>query len=163
MPFLPIFMDVSRCRVLVIGGGTVAEQKLNYLLKFTKKISVLSRAFNDGVLSLGVECIRADYASQHLQGAGLVYACTNNRATNKKIKLDAEKLKIPVNVVDDPALCDFITPAVHASHNFCVAVSTFGKSPSGAVKIRNKIRDYLPAPDLDALVAELAARRKKTG
>jgi siroheme synthase-like protein len=161
MKYLPIYVNIKDKQILVIGAGRVAEQKLNILLQFTSNITVLAESISESVSVLGIKIIKSSYAPEVLSGTALIYACTNDRALNKQIKKDAGKLNIPVNVVDDPELCDFITPAVYTDDNFSIAVSTFGNSPSGAAHIRNMIKNSFSTEELNKLIEEKKAARKK--
>ncbi|MBF0433199.1 MAG: bifunctional precorrin-2 dehydrogenase/sirohydrochlorin ferrochelatase [Fibrobacteria bacterium] len=159
--YLPVYLDVTDYNILLIGGGEVASQKVKSLIQFTHNLTVLAPTINEFIKDQGVNLITEAYTKEQLSGFHLIYACTNNRILNQEIKQDAEQLHLLVNVVDDPELCDFITPAVYTDENFCIAVSTFGKAPGTAAKIRNRIKTLLPVEELTEMVAAGEKERNK--
>jgi len=159
MNYLPVYLNITNKKILIIGGGKVAAFKLERLLQFTENVTVLAKEVVVDIRSSVIKVIQSEYASDVLDGFALIYSCTNNRELNRRIENDAEKLKIPVNVVDDPNLCDFISPAVYTDKNFSIAVSTFGTAPSGAAKVRDMIKKALPPDQLNRIVEEEKKKR----
>lgn len=141
--YLPVWMDISNKDILIIGGGSIATQKLSALSMFTDKITILAKEICEDIQHTGFVQITKEYQPQDLQNYSIVYACTNNRALNAQIKSDAVKLGILVNVVDDPELCDFISPAVFKKDYMTVAVSSNGVDVKKAIKWRNKIKHLI--------------------
>jgi len=137
---------------LVIGGGSVAEQKVRMLLKFNTKVKVISPLFTKNLSNLQkkgkIEIVPREYRKGDIDNAILVFAATNNKEINKVIKTDALSLHIPVNVVDDPALCDFIVPSIVKKESIIVAISTSGTLPMLSKRLRKDIgtilsKDYI--------------------
>ncbi len=137
---------------MVIGGGSVAEQKVRMLLKFNTKVKVISPLFTKNLSNLQkkgkIEIVPREYRKGDIDNAILVFAATNNKEINKVIKTDALSLHIPVNVVDDPVLCDFIVPSIVKKESIIVAISTSGTLPMLSKRLRKDIgtilsKDYI--------------------
>jgi precorrin-2 dehydrogenase/sirohydrochlorin ferrochelatase len=145
--YYPVFLDISRKPCLVVGGGKVAERKVRILIPFKAAIKVVSPKITGNLARLGergaIEVICREYSESDLDGIGLVFAATNNRDINGKIKFHAEKRNIPVNVVDDPQLCDFIVPSLVRKGPVTVAISTSGLLPSLSKRLRKLISSQL--------------------
>lgn len=141
--FLPISIKLTNKKILVIGGGRIASHKINFLEQFTKNISVVAVEVCDNIKTKGYSFEEKPYEKSDLEGAFLVYACTNNRKLKQQIKIDAENLGILTNVLDDPGLCDFISPAIYKRDHITIAVGSNGQEVRRAIAVRNKIREDL--------------------
>lgn len=145
--YCPIFFNIADKLCLVIGGGSVAEQKVKMLLKFNTRVRVISPVLTKNLLSLykkgKIEIIPREYKKGDIENAVLVFAATNNKEINKTIKTDAFSLNIPVNVVDDPDLCDFIVPSIVKKESIIVAISTSGTLPMLSKRLRKDISSFL--------------------
>jgi len=141
--YLPIMLGIAGRNILVVGGGRVAWQKVRMLRKFTRDITVVAPQVLPEIKRARVRVVRDVFRGKYLRHAGLVYACTNDGKTNAGIKRQANRLGILVNVADNPALCDFITPAVFRKREMVVAVSSGGKNLAKTIRWRNRIRDIL--------------------
>lgn len=149
MRYYPLCMDISRRRCLIVGGGQVAERKAERLLACGARVEVVSRELTARLAALrdAGRLVHHDegYRPALLAGAFLVIGATNDEAVNEAVCRDARGLGIPVNVVDDPGRCDFILPAVLERGELTIAVSTGGRSPALARKIRMALEaDYGP-------------------
>jgi siroheme synthase-like protein len=135
---LPIFLKLENEPTLVVGGGNIAFQKIQQLLDAKSIITVVSLECNDDVSQLvrdgRIEWIQEYYHSKFIDSPKVVIGATSNKAVNKAIFDDAQKLGIPVNIVDQPKLCSFYLGSVHSKGDVKVAVSTNGKSPAVAKK-----------------------------
>jgi len=166
--FYPVFLDLRGRRAVVIGGGAVAEQKVRGLLAAGAHVLVVSpeatRGLADFAIAGEVELRRRPYRAGDLAGAWLAIAATDDRAVNRAVWTEAERLGIPLNAVDDLDHCSFIAPAIHRAGAITVAVSTAGKSPALAVRLRERIGRLVGAAEarlcelLGELRPELAAR-----
>lgn len=143
MNFLPVCLDITDKNILFIGGGKVCLHKLKTVILYTYNIRVLAPEISDEISAYEVELVRDFYRVEYLEGASIVYACTNNRELNLRIKDDCKKMNILVNVCDDPENCDFISPAIYKDGNISVAVSSDGKDVKKSVSLRNSIREIL--------------------
>jgi len=141
--YLPVGLDISNKKIMIIGGGRIALQKLSALSPFTDNITILSKKICEKIRQTGYTQIIKEYHPDDLQHYSIVYACTNNREVNAQIKTHASKLGILVNVVDDPSLCDFISPAVFKKDYLTIAVSSNGINVKKAIEWRNKIKHLI--------------------
>ena len=141
--FYPVFLDLRGRRAVVIGGGPVAEQKVRGLLAAGAHVTVVSPDMSPGLADLArrsaIELRRRRYHDHDLAGAWLAIAATDDRAVNEAVYAEAERLGVPLNAVDDLEHCSFIAPAIHREGDITVAVSTGGKSPALAVRLRQRI------------------------
>jgi len=147
MQFLPLFHKLQGRLVLVIGGGEVALRKARLLSDAGAVLRVVAPEIRSELQELagpGGIFLRG-YASSDLQGVALVIAATDDVPLNAQISAEAQALGIPVNVVDAPALCSVIFPAIVDRSPLIVAVSSGGDAPVLARLIRAKIETWIPA------------------
>jgi uroporphyrin-III C-methyltransferase/precorrin-2 dehydrogenase/sirohydrochlorin ferrochelatase len=163
LEYLPIFIDVRARPCLVVGGGAVAARKVELLQAAGARPWIVAPEVSASLRvavekdSLGWAARPYDAADVH--GMRVVIAATDDHEVNARVARDADALGIPVNVVDAPALCSFIMPAVIDRDPVLVAVSTAGASPVLARIIRTRIETVLPGR-LGRL-AEFAARHRE--
>jgi len=151
MSYLPLCLNLEGRPVLVIGGGRVALQKCRTLLQYGARVTVVAPKVSAEVHALPVEVREEAYAESQLRVAGLVYACTDDKEVNLRVAEDARSRGILANVADDPAHCDFTSPALYREGFMTVAVSSDARDVSRSVAWRNAIRDaatsgVLPLP-----------------
>jgi uroporphyrin-III C-methyltransferase/precorrin-2 dehydrogenase/sirohydrochlorin ferrochelatase len=160
MDYLPIFMNVRGRRCLLVGAGSVGSRKAEMLLECGARVAIVAPALGEALaqrLARGeIEYIAARFTPQHIDGAVVVIAATDDREVNRAVFEAASARAIPVNVVDDPSLCSFILPAVVDRSPVLVAVSTGGASPVLARMLRARLEMLIP-PAFGRLAA-LAAR-----
>jgi len=137
--YLPLSIDITDKKILMVGGGKVATHKLKALLQFQADVTVLSPKICKEIKALKLTWIEAKYQASFLRDYFLVYACTNDSVVNQKIKTDCAKEKIGVNVADNAKLSDFISPAIYVQGEMSVAVSSQGKKIKQAILWRDKI------------------------
>ncbi len=149
MEFLPLFFDLKNKPVLIVGGGVVAMRKARLLAQAGAKITVVATDVVDELNRLLSDCagtlIPGDYAGQVNSDFVLVVAATNNQEVNVSVSNDAKAINLPVNVVDNPALCSFIFPAIIDRSPIIAAVSSGGSSPVLARLLRAKLETVIPA------------------
>lgn len=143
MIFLPISLNITDKKILIVGGGRIASHKIGFLEQFTKNISVIAIDVIDSIKSKGYHFKEKTYEKSDLEGAFLVYACTNIIALNQQVKEDAESLGILANVVDNPKLCDFVSPAIYKHNHITVAVGSNAQEVYRSIAVRNKIKQWL--------------------
>ena len=143
MKFLPISINVTDKKILIIGGGRIANHKIGFLEQFTKNITVVGKEIIDGLKAKDITWIEKEYESADLKGFFLIYACTNIIELNQQVKNDAEELGILCNVVDNPKLCDFVSPAIYKRGIYTVAVGSNAQNVYKSIEIRNKIKEIL--------------------
>jgi siroheme synthase-like protein len=162
MPY-PVMLVNWPGHALVVGGGAVALRKTRGLAAAGLPVRVVSPEFAPGFTDLpGVTLVPARYRAGHLRGATLVFACTNDRAVNRRVGLAARTRGLPVLVADAPEESTFVSPAVTRTGGVVAAISTGGASPALAASIRDAIRGVLDKagrPDLPALRKRRATRR----
>ena len=168
MTFYPVSLDLRGRRAVVIGGGTVAEQKVLGLLTAGAHVTVVSPETTlrlaDLAASAGIDLRRRSYRAGDLAGAWLAIAATDDRTANAAVWAEAERLGVPLNAVDDLDHCSFIAPAIHREGDITVAVSTSGKSPALAARLRQRAARLVGPAEarlcelLGELRPELAAR-----
>ncbi len=143
-------MELSKQSVLLIGGGEVAERKLDLLLKANAKLTIISPQFTDYILDLiknnkNITAISSTYKTEHMDNNfSFVIAATNDESLNEEIASQANHKGILVNVVDKPNICDFIFPSILERGPITVAVSTGGSSPVLARLLRTKLETMIP-------------------
>ncbi|MHB9155679.1 MAG: precorrin-2 dehydrogenase/sirohydrochlorin ferrochelatase family protein [Endomicrobiales bacterium] len=143
MEFLPVGLRIKGKRILIVGGGRVAAQKARSLRRFTGRLTVVAEKVSEEVRRTGARCREKPYAPQDLDGVFLVYACTDSKRVNARIRGDARRRGILVSVADDPALCDIISPAIFKKGRMTVAVSSDGRDARSSVTLRDKIKDLI--------------------
>lgn len=139
LTFLPVSLCITGKKILIIGGGKVGYHKATLLNRFTDQATVISPEFLDGFNTLPFERLAKRYEKEDLSGVFLVYICTENEALNAQIKEDAGELGVLASVCDNPACCDFISPAIYKEKNVTVAVSSNARNVYQSIDIRNQI------------------------
>lgn len=145
--YYPIFLDISKKSCLVVGGGKVAERKVFILLKFKATIKLVSPRVTNQLKKLAekgkIHVSLKEYDGKDLDGVALVFAATDIETVNQKIRNDAGKRNIPVNVVDNPSLCDFIVPSIVKKNPIVIAISTSGMIPFLSKRLRKDISERI--------------------
>ncbi|MBF0486048.1 MAG: bifunctional precorrin-2 dehydrogenase/sirohydrochlorin ferrochelatase [Candidatus Omnitrophica bacterium] len=145
---MPACLHVGGQECLVVGGGKVALRKIEVLIKFGAKVTCLSPVFVQPLERLGktkkIRCLKKRYPRMlSLKKYTLVTAATDDRAVNARVARDACRDKTLVNVVDDSAAGTVIMPAILKRKGLLISVSTGGRDPSFAKKIRDILRHAL--------------------
>lgn len=148
MKYFPIFLDAKHINAMIIGGGEVAARKIELLLKSTSNISVMSVAVNSNVERLinihQLTWLKHDYEKGHLSNINIVIAATDCKIVNKAVADESSSLNILTNVVDQPELCTYITPAIIDRSPMIIAMSSSGKAPILLRMLREQIEKTLP-------------------
>ncbi|MCL6267071.1 precorrin-2 dehydrogenase/sirohydrochlorin ferrochelatase family protein [Flagellimonas myxillae] len=161
----PIFLKVSNLNVLIVGGGNVGLEKLTFLLKSSPnaQVQMVALDFLGETVELAkkhqVEIVKERYHKKFLQGKHLVVACTDKPEINEQVYRDCREQSILVNVADNPPFCDFYMGGIVTKGNVKVAISTNGKSPTTAKRLRQFFEDVIP-DNIDDLVQNLNEYRK---
>ncbi len=160
----PVALKLEKKICLVVGGGAVAERKVFSLLKSGAKIRLVSKEITSRLHRLAEEGLvsyrQGEYRPSDLAGVFLAIGATSCRETNRRLAQDCRERNLFVNVVDDPELCTFYVPAVVARGSFQIAVSTGGKSPLLARKIREELEEKY-GPEYGELTDLLGRLREK--
>ncbi|MDH5352279.1 MAG: siroheme synthase CysG [Betaproteobacteria bacterium] len=166
MDFLPIFLDLREQPCLVVGGGEVAARKSALLLRAGARVTVLAPQLGAALAAQGaagrVAHRAGSFRDEDLEGYALVIAATSDQAVNRAVAAAARARRMPVNVVDQPALCSFILPSIIERAPITVAVSSGGASPVLARLLRARLESLVPAGygRLAALAREFRDRVK---
>lgn len=161
----PVFLKTSNLHVLIIGGGNVAEEKLTFLTKSSPdaKVTMVSPMFRKGMLELAsrhqVELINDSYNDTYLKGKHMVIATTDVPEVNVQVYTDCRALDKLVNVADNPPYCDFYMGGIVTKGNVKIAISTNGKSPTTAKRLRQFFEEVIPE-DISKMVQNLNDYRK---
>ena len=122
--FLPISIDISSIKILIIGGGQSALKKIRILQRSGANVEVVAENIIDEVYETGVTCFRKCYERSDLNSYLMLYSCTNNETLDRQIAEDGKSAGVLVNIHDNPALCQFVSPAIYRDGNISVAVSS---------------------------------------
>ncbi|UTO05793.1 siroheme synthase CysG [Moraxella sp. FZLJ2107] len=151
MKTLPLFFDLANKTVLIVGGGDVAHRKAMLMAKAGAKLVVIAKNFDDEFVKFlnNHQAIihQKSYDATDLDAhqPSIVIAATDDHAVNVLVHGDCQARRIAINVVDTPALCDFIFPAIVDRDPVVIGVSSNGKAPVLARLIRAKIESVLPS------------------
>ncbi|HET7831675.1 MAG TPA: siroheme synthase CysG [Gallionella sp.] len=161
MDYLPIFLHVKGKHCLVVGGGEVAHRKVSVLLDAGATVKVVAPELSHSFANLtGIEHVAERFEPHHLEGAVLAIAATNDHGVNWQVSQQARQRNIPVNVVDNPALCSFIMPAILDRSPLMVAFSSGGASPVLTRMLRGRLETLIPQGY--SRLAAFAARFRET-
>jgi len=166
-PLFPIFVDLSRRRCLVVGGGRVAGRKAGRLAAAGARVTVVAREPHAEIQRLArsgkVALIRRGFSIADLRGVLLVVCATDDAAVNARVAAAARRERVLANVVDTPAICDFILPAVVRRGQLQIAVSTGGSSPATASRIAREIAGQYGREYADLLSMMRSSRARVIG
>lgn len=144
--YLPIGFNLNGKKVVVVGGGKVAARKIHKLLSGGAKITVLSPVLCPDLKELSnsemIEHKNLRFSPDALRDADMIIAATSSREINANVSTLAREKKVPVCVVDDPSISDFISLAVSSFGDFMIAVSTDGHDPGVSSRIRAFMDDH---------------------
>lgn len=166
--YYPLFADLTGRRCVVIGGGAVAQRKVLTLLRYGAEVTVVSPSVTRQLAGYArqgrIRHVARRFRPADLRGAWLAYASTDDQRINERVFRTATRQRLFANVVDQPALCSFIAPALVRRGPLTVAVSTGGASPSLAKKVRTDVGralgpSYVPMMRLLADLRGVAKRR----
>jgi precorrin-2 dehydrogenase/sirohydrochlorin ferrochelatase len=153
----PIFIKPENIRILIVGGGFVALEKLTFLFKSSPQaiVTLVSPMVRDETMAFiadkEVTIINEKYTSVFLKGHQLVIATTDDKEVNVKVSQDAQKEGILVNIADTPHLCDFYMGSIVTKGHLKIAISTKGKSPTLAKRMREWLEFIIPDEIDDSL------------
>ncbi len=161
----PIFLKTANLQILIVGGGNVAEEKLTFLTKSSPdaKVTMVSPMFRRATKELAdkfnVALITGAYQENYLIGKHMVVATTDNPEVNVQVYNDCRKMDKLVNVADNPPYCDFYMGGIVTKGNVKIAISTNGKSPTTAKRLRQFFEEVIPE-DINKMVQNLNDYRK---
>ena len=145
--YYPIYLNICDRRCIVIGGGEVALRKVEILLEYGANVEVISPELDPELIELAkdnqIPTFVREYKEGDLEGAFVVIAATDSDEINRQVAGEARRRSILINVVDYAEYCDFIVPSVMRRGDITITVSTSGKSPALARKLRLQIEDQI--------------------
>ncbi|GAC1439821.1 MAG: hypothetical protein NVSMB63_05500 [Sediminibacterium sp.] len=161
----PVFIQLEHLRLLIVGGGMVALEKLNTVLQQAPAtaIRIVSETFVPELLEViakhdNVQPVHKSYSPGDLYDADLVIVAVNDIPKSEEIRNDAKARKLLVNVADKPALCDFYLGSIVQKGNLKLAISTNGKSPTIAKRLKETFEEVLP-DELEQVLDQMQAIR----
>lgn len=143
MAYFPFFVDISGAECLVVGGGRVALRKIQKLMIFGAKIRVVAPEICEEISQMQLEIYRRRFEPADLDNADFVISATDDGNASREIFELCRERRIPVNTVDDQERCSFIFPALALSGDTTVGISTGGKSPLFASRLRKLFEKQL--------------------
>lgn len=161
----PVFLKTSQLHVLIVGGGNVAEEKLRFLTKSSPDavVTMVSPWYAEKTLQLAnkfnVTTITDVYNISYLDAKHMVVATTDNVDVNIQVYKDCRAQFKLVNVADNPPYCDFYMGGIVTKGNVKIGISTNGKSPTTAKRLRQFFEDVIPE-DINKMVQNLNDYRK---
>jgi precorrin-2 dehydrogenase / sirohydrochlorin ferrochelatase len=147
--FYPILINLKRFPCLVVGGGQVAFRKIQSLLSYNVKITVLSpkvcKPLSALIKKKKIKIIPKPYSREYIKNYKVIFSATNKREINEQVYNDCKMENKLLNVVDVPELCDFILPAVVQRGELSISVSSQGRAPFFVKEMKNKIDHIFPS------------------
>jgi siroheme synthase-like protein len=163
MALFPLFVELQGRPCVVLGGGAVAERKVQALLAAGAVVTVVSPALSPALATLAssgrIAHVARPYADGDLAGAALAFAATADGGVNADVAREGRARGVWVNAADDPAHCDAILPALVRRGPVTVAISTGGASPALARAVRERVERALP--DAYGPLAQVAAEARR--
>lgn len=168
----PVFLKLHQLHLLIVGGGNVGLEKLEAVVKnapLAKVTLVAGEIRRSEILEIekyhpNLEVVVRDYEESDLEGKDLVICATDSRALHEKIKTRTQQMHLLTNVADTPDLCDFYLCSIVKRGDMKIGISTNGKSPTLAKRMRQYLSATLPETDeVQTLLDNLKAVRDKLG
>ncbi len=148
MALFPMFVDLQDQDIVVIGAGEVALRKIEQLIKFSPKLTVIAPSIHEEIRVLSGEhamtLLEREYVIEDCENRFLVIGALDDLAEQEKIYEACMQTKTPVNCVDSPALCSFIFPALIVQGDLCVGINTSGKAPAVSSALRQHLTKLIP-------------------
>ena len=162
----PVFLKLNQLHTVLIGAGNIGLEKLTAIVGNSQlaNVTVIARNFLPEIHLLasenkGVRIVQKSFTAADLDNAHLVIAATNDHSLNEYIVQAAHKRNLLVNIADKPALCDFYLGSIVQKGDLKLAISTNGKSPTVAKRLKEVLNESIPA-EIDATLQQIAELRK---
>jgi len=143
MRYYPIYLDIKDRDCLVVGGGSVGTRKVKTVLECGANVTVVSLAATEKLHQLSnngeIKLEERPFQTTDLDDRFLVIGCTDNQELNVNIHAEAERRGLLCNIADRPKVCNFILPSIVNRGDLIIAISTSGKSPAFAKKLRKHL------------------------
>jgi siroheme synthase-like protein len=163
MRYYPVHLDLNRLSVLVVGGGVVAERRARVLVDVGAYVAMVSLDFTDGLKDMAergiIKCRIGEFQENDLDGVAMVIGATDSDASNQAVAAAARSRNLLCNIVDRPALSNFITPALITRGELQISIATSGGSPSLTQRVKREVAAIIGEEygELLEIAAELRA------
>jgi precorrin-2 dehydrogenase/sirohydrochlorin ferrochelatase len=148
MAQFPMFVDLKNRDIVVIGAGEVALRKIEQLVKFSPKLTVIAPAIHEEIRALSdahaITLLEREYLIEDCDNRFFVIGALDDLGEQEKIYAACMSAKTPVNCVDSPVLCSFIFPALIVQGDLCVGINTSGKAPAVSSALRQFLTKLIP-------------------
>lgn len=145
--YFPIFIDLSKKNILVVGAGNIAVRRMRVMLDFTDNITVISPEISEDIEELAqknsLHIIRRCFLKEDINGRDLVFAATDDPEVNRQIYEVCRARGIPVNVCSDQSLCDFFFPSVITDGDVVIGINASGQDHIRVKQTRQRLEEYL--------------------
>lgn len=166
-PLFPAFLKLENLRVLLVGGGNVGLEKLTAILRSSPEtaVTIISFTFLPELRALAathprLRLVERGWLEPDLDSADIVFAATDDPALHRRIQAATRARRLLLNVADTPDLCDFYLSSVVQKGQLKIAISTNGKSPTVAKRVRAMLEETLPE-ELDEVLQQMTVIREK--
>jgi siroheme synthase-like protein len=164
-PLFPVFLKLNELHTVLIGAGNVGLEKLTAILQNSPgaKVTVIALAVHPDINALaaeyeGVNIVKKTFTDSDLDSANIVVAATDSSELNNFIRQSAHERKLLINVADKPELCDFYLGSIVQKGDLKIAISTNGKSPTIAKRLKQVLNEGLP-DELDTTLQQMSDLR----
>ena len=163
MSFFPAYLNLNDKKILLVGGGSIALEKLEKLVDFTTEITVVSKEFSAEFIVFAYQhkilMVERAYLLGDIEGFDVVIVATDTIELHKEIFEESRSSRILVNSVDNTAYCDFIFPSYVKKGDLTISISTSGASPALAKRLRIYVEKLIPS-SIENFLSEMRSLRK---
>lgn len=163
MAYFPAFVKLEDKKILIIGGGYIAHEKLQHLLDFSSDISVIAREYSREMLELihnsSLSYQQRNYSTGDIEGFDIIIIAVDDLPLQAEIFEESRQFRCLCNAVDSVKYCDFIFPSYIKKGDLTIAISTSGASPALAKQLRLYLQKLIPE-SITTFLAEMKALRK---
>lgn len=163
MSYFPAFLKLDNKKILIVGGGNIAYEKLDHLLDFTKDIKVialtLSQEMSDAIEKENLECEIRAYKEGDIKDYAVVIVAVDDIPLQAEIFQESKQYNCLCNSVDSVDYCDFIFPSYVKKDDLTIAISTSGSSPAMAKHLRRYLQNLIPS-GISEFLKEMKELRK---
>lgn len=164
MRYYPVHLDIQNRSCLVVGGGSVGTRKVATLLDCGANVTVISpvvsHRLREFATSGSIKLRERPYQSGDLDGMFLVIGATDDEELNRQISKEADRLNTLCNIADRPEVCNFILPSIVQRDDLVITISTSGRSPAMAKKLRKTLESQF-GKEYGVFLKLMGAIRKK--
>ncbi len=163
MAYFPAFVKLDNKKILIVGGGKIAYEKLGHLLDFTPSISLIAKEFCDDIISViednTLEYDQRAYRTGDIKGFDIIIIAVDNLSLQAEIYGESRQYRSLCNAVDSVDYCDFIFPSYIKKGDLTLAISTSGASPALAKQLRIYLQKIIP-DSITEFLSEMKSLRK---